>query len=317
MTSTPQTYPRGWFLICFSDELAVGEVLPKRYFGRDFVLYRSESGSPRLLDAYCPHLGAHLGHGGRVCGEQLRCPFHAWQFDGAGRCVEVPYAKRIPKAARVGSHLLRERDGLLMLYFDPASGDGAEPSYEPPAIEEVGAQHWSSWERREIKVQTPGREVMENVADVAHFGPVHNNGMEHFEVAFEGPLATQKTIVTGEDRLGAPTRMTTVATYYGPAFQIARMSGVIPAITVNAHVPIDEESIELRFAVMIYSEQEGRYHQLYSQAFIEVITEGYFQDVAIWEHKVWRDQPMLCDGDGPIGDLRTWYSQFYDAALNS
>ena len=42
-----------------------------------------------------------------------------------------------------------------------------------------------------------------------------------------------------------------------------------------------------------------------------------FQDVAIWEHKRWQDEPMLCDGDGPIGDLRKWYAQFYQQATET
>jgi 3-ketosteroid 9alpha-monooxygenase subunit A len=163
-----------------------------------------------------------------------------------------------------------------------------------------------------MNVATQGREVIENVADVAHFGPVHKNGMERFEVQFDGPRATQTTITTGDDRVGNPTRMTTVATYHGPALQVSHMSGVIPAVAINAHVPVDEHSIELRFAVMIHSDQPGRYHARYAQAFIEVITEGYFQDVAIWDHKVWRDRPVLCDGDGPIGELRAWYARFYE-----
>ena len=28
--------------------------------------------------------------------------------------------------------------------------------------------------------------------------------------------------------------------------------------------------------------------------------DGYFEDVAIWENKCWRDRPILADGDGPI-----------------
>ena len=38
--------------------------------------------TPRVMDAHCPHLGAHLAVGGRVEGECLRCPFHGWKFDG-------------------------------------------------------------------------------------------------------------------------------------------------------------------------------------------------------------------------------------------
>src|SRR5690554_7382987 len=70
-------YPRGWFQIAYSDEVEPGSVHPIRYFGRDYVLFRTESGALSLLDAFCPHLGAHLGYGGRVEGESIRCPFHA------------------------------------------------------------------------------------------------------------------------------------------------------------------------------------------------------------------------------------------------
>ena len=79
--------PFGWYALEYSSELQAGDVIPLEYFGRDLVLFRTESGEPRVLDAFCPHLGAHLGHGGRVEGEGLRCPFHAWLWDGEGRCV--------------------------------------------------------------------------------------------------------------------------------------------------------------------------------------------------------------------------------------
>ena len=46
---------------------------------------------------------------------------------------------------------------------------------------------------------------------------------------------------------------------------------------------------------------------------VDLVTYPFGQDVAIWEHKVWRDRPTLCDGDGAIGALRRWYRQFYPA----
>ncbi|MBA17767.1 MAG: Rieske (2Fe-2S) protein, partial [Sphingomonas sp.] len=67
--------PFGWFGVGYSNELAVGEVRPVHYFGRELVLFRNENGEAGLLDAYCPHLGAHLGHGGKVEGDSIRCPF--------------------------------------------------------------------------------------------------------------------------------------------------------------------------------------------------------------------------------------------------
>lgn len=77
--------PFGWYAVAFSDDLAVGQVKPLRYFARDLVLFRAAQGTPCVLDAFCPHRGAHLGHGGRVGGESIVCPFHGWEFDGSSR----------------------------------------------------------------------------------------------------------------------------------------------------------------------------------------------------------------------------------------
>ena len=61
--------PRGWFAVAHSDEIAKGEVQKAHYFGQDLVVFRTESGKAGVFDAYCPHLGAHLGVGGKVEGE--------------------------------------------------------------------------------------------------------------------------------------------------------------------------------------------------------------------------------------------------------
>ena len=95
-------YPRGWFVIGVSKELEPGDVRPIRYFGRELVLYRTESGMAIVHDAFCPHLGAHLGYGGKVVGETIQCPFHAWRFDASApsggtavKSVNVPYASGV------------------------------------------------------------------------------------------------------------------------------------------------------------------------------------------------------------------------------
>ena len=93
-------YPRGWFCVGISSELGPGDVRPASYFGRELVLFRTQAGEARVLDAYCPHLGAHLGHGGKIDGEVIVCPFHGWRFDGNGTGTAMLYGKRIPKAAK-------------------------------------------------------------------------------------------------------------------------------------------------------------------------------------------------------------------------
>src|SRR5262245_66043419 len=110
------SFPNGWFRVAFSNELRPGGVIPLRYFARDFVLFRTADGTPHLLDAYCPHLGAHLGVGGRVVDGTLQCPFHGWRFDGgSGRCVEVPYddVDYIPKTASARVYPTIERNHMI------------------------------------------------------------------------------------------------------------------------------------------------------------------------------------------------------------
>jgi len=42
---------------------------------------------------------------------------------------------------------------------------------------------------------------------------------------------------------------------------------------------------------------------------------AFYEDVDIWHSNTRIDNPLLCEGDGPLYQMRDWYSQFYrDAA---
>ena len=82
----PHPIPFGWFCVMLSEELAAKEVKTFHVFGRDWVLFRGEDDKVGMTDPYCPHLGAHLGYGGEVVGNNIRCPFHHWEYDAEGWC---------------------------------------------------------------------------------------------------------------------------------------------------------------------------------------------------------------------------------------
>ena len=86
----PQQYPNAWLAVYDSHELKKGEVKPIFALGRDLVIYRGRSGKVYVFDAYCPHLGANLGVGGTVVGDNIKCHFHGWQFDNQGDCIAIP-----------------------------------------------------------------------------------------------------------------------------------------------------------------------------------------------------------------------------------
>lgn len=309
MTDSP--FAEGWYLVAWSADLGPRDVLPLRYFGRDFVLYRSETGRPVLLAAHCPHLGAHLGYGGRVEGERIVCPFHAWEFGADGRCARVPYASRIPPRAEVRAHRLEEHSGMILGYFGP---EGREPAYEVPAISHLGDPAWTEMQRAEIEIRTQAREVIENIADLAHFKPVHNTKIDDFEVIIDGPRATQRSVGKGRNLRGEKIDVVSVATYHGPAIQFTELAWAYPMFLVNAHVPIDEERLLLRFGVMVRPGEGVTLPPEVLEAHVAAARDGYFEDVAIWEHKRWRDTPVLADGDGPIGKVRAWYAGFFEEA---
>jgi 3-ketosteroid 9alpha-monooxygenase subunit A len=89
----------GWFMIGWSAEFPTGEVRPLRYFGEDLVAYRDESGELHVMTAHCRHLGAHIGHGGKVIGDCVECPFHGWRWGPDGNLDIWRYQEYIERPA--------------------------------------------------------------------------------------------------------------------------------------------------------------------------------------------------------------------------
>ena len=164
-------YPRGWFVVCFSDEIAVGTVRRLQYFGRELVAFRGEGGAIHVLDGYCPHLGALLAAGGIVVGDSIQCPFHKWRYAGNGECVEQPGSTKIPPTCRTGAWPVTEKNDLVFVYHDPT---GAPPRYSISQIPEYGESDWLPWQGRATKrIRAYSGDIVENMADIAHFAPVH------------------------------------------------------------------------------------------------------------------------------------------------
>ncbi|HVI01252.1 MAG TPA: Rieske 2Fe-2S domain-containing protein, partial [Enhygromyxa sp.] len=160
-------YPSGWFVVATSEELVAGQLLQLRYFGRELVAFRGESGTASVLDAYCPHLGAHLAHGGVIEGECVRCPFHGWKFDGRGDCVEVPYSDRIPPKAALRAWPTLEQDGLIFVFYGrPGEQPWPMEPLDPRGYTPGKMVHWRN-------LATHPQEVFENTVDITHIGPVH------------------------------------------------------------------------------------------------------------------------------------------------
>jgi len=249
-----------------------------------------------------------------VKGNDIVCPFHAWKFDGVGTCVEIPYASRIPKQARLKSWTLMERNGLVFVWFDPE--DGA-PDFDIPLLDGYGTPGWSAWEPNILRIATHPREVIENIADKAHFPTVHGTVVDVFENEFTDHIAIQRTAGIAYPRGGGTDTFSLTATYYGPAYMITEMDGVLPSKMLVAHTPIDENSLHLRFGVILPKVADDEKMAGFIKAYADNLLIGFREDIQIWENKCYRVRPRLVAEDGPLGRMRIWYRQFYTPRLGA
>ena len=307
-----QGYPRGWFILAFSDELKNGDVKKMHYFGQALVLFRGEDGIARILDGFCAHMGAHIGAGGKVIGSTIRCPFHHWRYDEGGQCVEIPYCKgKIPKNATLHSWPVLERNGVIHVWYHPQK---EPPSFDVPNLPYDPSNGWLPWKHSIIRIKTHSKEIVENVVDIAHFKPVHGTHITEFENEFIDHMAIQKNRAVAYPRGGGKDEFYLEATYHGPGFQISDMKGVLDSLLVNAHTMIDPNTLDLRFGVSLKMDKQKKGAEKFAQAYIDNLTTGFLEDVEIWENKLYRNRPVLCADDGPIMKLRKWYAQFYEPA---
>jgi phenylpropionate dioxygenase-like ring-hydroxylating dioxygenase large terminal subunit len=314
----PHPVPFGWFFVSYSDELAPGDVRPVRYFGRELVLYRTRSGVPSLLDAYCPHLGAHLGHGGRVDDEALRCPFHAWAWAPDGRCVDVPYAKRIPakveRAGAIRTYSVVERNQILWAWYHPAD---EKPFFDVIEHPEIGDPGWEPLTRYRWRFRSNPQEIAENGVDPAHFRYVHKmDAVPEGETTYDGVV--RRSSVEGprtyEDPVDGSTKTLTsrlLTVQNGAGQKWTQFWGRTETLLMTIVTPIDDQEVELRFAFTRRREAPGSPEEALAMQSIENIASGVEDDIAIWSHKQHHIRPLLCDGDGPIPEFRRYFSQFY------
>ena len=79
------------------------------------------------------------------------------------------------------------------------------------------------------------------------------------------------------------------------------------------HVPVNTEQFDIRFGVMMKKNPtlSAEENQAAVDAYTQMCIDSFIQDVEIWNNKIRVDNPLLCDGDGPVNMVRKRYSQFY------
>ena len=116
--AVPERVPADWYLVPAAIAPAPGEVTAAVLAGEDLVLWRGPDGALVAQDAYCPHFGAHLGHGGLVEDGCLRCPFHGWRWAPDGRHAGYPMGDGVA-SVRLPTYETRRDDDGEAVRFGP------------------------------------------------------------------------------------------------------------------------------------------------------------------------------------------------------
>lgn len=320
----PSRYARGWHCLGLADTFRDGKPHAIRAFGGKLVVWQDTAGELNVLDGYCRHMGGDLTQG-EVKGDDIACPFHDWRWGGDGKCKAIPYARRVPLRAKTQRYETAIVNDQLFIWFDPegAEADRSILPYQLPGLAEGEFSDWS-WNITEIEGSNC-RELIDNVADMAHFYYVHFSFPTSFRNVFEGHIATQYMESNGRpDKAdgysagGNDLFLKSEATYYGPSYMINWLwvdykGFKTEVILINTHIATSPDSFTLQYGITIRKPEgmDDATVAFIAEKYTKMFGEGFLQDVHIWKNKIAVQNPLLCEEDGPVYQLRRWYEQFY------
>ena len=323
-------FPEGWYFVATRRSILREKLIEKTWLGEEIVAWSGEDGRIAVVDAYCPHLGSHMGPtvGGVVRDGCLVCPFHGFQFDTAGDCVATPNAPP-PRAAKLRVYETREILGMVFAWWGVG---GRAPQWELPDAPSAGSE-WSRLRSHTYRFRGHPQETTENSVDLEHLSYTHG----YSEVAPVGSITIEGAYLKSCFDFRNVTRIpwlrdivsdiSTVTHVHGLGYSFVefrdRTIGIHARLWVLA-TPVDGTLIEMRLVSQARDNPKpGRF--ITGLGFLPmrlrrsvmnlvlIRREKWYvgQDVTIWERKRYRSPPRLCRADGPIGKYRLYCRQFY------
>ncbi|ODM97536.1 Cholesterol desaturase daf-36, partial [Orchesella cincta] len=315
----PPVYPNGWFAILESDEVLKSTVKEVDVLGLNLVVWRGESGKCYVSDAYCPHLGAHLGVGG------------LGNFEGcSGKLVSIPNVNPVPPFANLKMWPVFEAYGFVYIWHH---AENEEPSWWPDAVPEVESGQWKYRGRSVFRVACHIQEIPENGSDSAHFNVVHSS-----------PFTTGSN--PDESQLKKNFIKHVWSASWAPNSDLDRKHEALMRVThfiklfnkISCfHFTVDVHQIGPGIVLMYFETVLGKgiliqnvtplepmlqrvMHRFYSSpTFLHPIAllimygevVQISKDIRIWNRKKFLRNPVFTKEDKQIRAFRRWYSQFY------
>lgn len=325
----PPPFPNGWFAVLHSEDLKAGGATEVCALGLNLAAWRGKSGQVYISDAYCPHLGAHLGVGGVVADECIGCPFHGWQFRGCdGALTNIPYAKaeKVIGTINLKMHTVMEQSGLIYLWHH---AEGEEPNYTPTENPLVKSGEWLCRGKSSF-------EIYAHIQDVCENGPDAQN-MDKFKSSKGPPSKSWKDwLLTCEhvaenvvpDSFGKHTITMIMRTNYYLFGKFKILSALVNAVQDGpGQFTLDMDFGYFKLVVLYTLTPVGPLAQqvlqrwycssLLTTIIVKIksllLPPDAYKYIPLWNLKKNPQAPCVPKEESGIKAFRTWYDQYYSA----
>lgn len=323
-------FPSGWWAVELSRNLKAGKLIERMWMGRRVVAWRDHQNHVCVADAHCPHMGASLSPsaGGTVQFGKLKCPFHGFEYDTSGKCVETPNAPP-PKSCQLNTYPVCECMGFVFAYWGSA---GQKPQWELPMLEEEG---WTKPKVSRFVVRSHPQDIAENSVDMNHLQNVHEwkDGEQTLRPVVEGQHYMAALKYTGSLRIARMTvyRYETepIVHLWGLGFMYSDAEDKTRNMIVRTWflpIPLDGDYFETILAIQARKKDvitraklldlvRDCLHWMETKLAVRLISletnTQFKRDISIWNHRRYLSKPSLCSSDGDVYKFRQYCKQFY------
>ncbi len=288
----------GWYQLAYSRE--VTEPISEARIGdAPIALIRGDNRQLTAISAWCPHRGANLCRGGRIEGDAVICPFHAYavSWRGEGRFQAQPF-----DLMEIGGMVFVKRPG----------GRDAGLRARLAALDKTH-QFVPGFD---LVLRAGSELVIENAFDQSHFRPVHRVGnAPRFrqrpgpkgEFCVQGTFnlpASQWQRGATRDRFDVPF----TATAYSPNIVVSDLAGDFPYAMITTTCPLSKTETMARLS-LIMPGHPSRDDCLY---LLEQAKAGLMQDAVIWEAMRLPEQIDPVESDEFVLGFRDFCAGFSD-----
>ena len=159
-----------WYIVAESDKLKPGQVVRRKVLGEWLAVFRGKDGKAAALQDRCMHRNAPLSKG-MVVVNNLRCPYHGWEYDSCGEVKAIPSEStdfKCTKSRRVQDYAVMEQDGYVYVCLDTE----AAKTVKPFAMPQYGNKGWRHI-RLVNRFNNNVTNCAENFIDIPHTVFVH------------------------------------------------------------------------------------------------------------------------------------------------